>query len=183
MRSLTIHPLTPERIAPAFPLVQTAFPDVTLAEWAAFAKRLLDENNPPGTGILSVLSERDYIAGLAVHHVERDLRHGPALIADHFIALDLFGRGAVVQALAEALETLARGYDCNAVHILIPENAIAPRSHANVFIEVLRAVGHRAESRCLCKRLTIPDKRTNAPAPKKRAPAPSSGGGPAAASV
>ena len=156
VRHLTIHPLTRDRIGQAFPLIQAAMPDVALEDWRSFAMPLVQPQGQPMAGILTVMSEQDYIAGLSIYRIELDLQHGPALVADHFMALDLFDRPAVVHALAGALEDLARERGCTAIHTNIPERAALQREHDGGLVSTLRSRGHRIESLRLCKILDRP---------------------------
>jgi len=153
VRKLTIRRLTPERVGQAFPLIQATVPGVTLDDWYAFAERTVTEGDDPPSGILSVVSERGYIAGLCVFRVDYDLVHGPALSATHFLALDLFDREAVAHALADALENLARKHRCLAVHTHVPDWHRKAVQSNDGMAGLLLGRGHRVESVCLCKRL------------------------------
>lgn len=153
MRQLSTRPLTPDRIGQAFPLIQATVPDVTLDDWRRFAMTLMTPREPRPAGIMTVLSELDYIAGLCIYRVEHDLRHGWALAADHFLALDPFNRGAVVLALVEALEALARENGCAAVHTSVPERCTTVQANGRGLIEILCSLGHEIETVRLCKRL------------------------------
>ena len=108
---------------------------------------------PPRAGILVVLSELDYIAGLSIYRVDNDLQHGCALSADQFLALDLFDREAVVHALAEALEAVARDNGCAALHTVLPERTVKGPASVDGLMAMLYALGHRVETVRLCKRL------------------------------
>ena len=153
VRLLRTRPLTLDRIGQAFPLVQATFPEVTLDEWTHFAGAAVSRREPLPAGILTVLSELDYIAGLSIYRVEADLQHRCALVADHFFALDLFDRGAVVHALAEALEDVAREHGCVAVHTILPERVAKGRNGAGGLIATLHDLGHQVGMVRLCKRL------------------------------
>ncbi|MFQ6017175.1 MAG: hypothetical protein ACE5KF_03180 [Kiloniellaceae bacterium] len=148
-RQLRIRPLTPDRIAQAYPLVQAALPEVSLGDWRDFAAPLVSPKAQPDAGIITVISERDYIAGLCSYHIAHDLRHGPALIADHFLALDLFDQRAVVHALAEAIESLAKDRLCTAIHTNLPETGA--KISDGWLIRLLGNRGHRIESLRMCK--------------------------------
>ncbi len=152
MRHLEIRPLTAERIAQAFPLIQASLPQVTLETWRDFAAALVAQGAPAATGIILVVGERDTIAGLCSYRVERDLVHGRLLNADHFLAFDLFDRRSVAHALAAGVEDLARERHCTAIHT----NLIRPRDPAPAgggLVEVLSARGHRIETLGMCKPL------------------------------
>ena len=108
MRNLETRPLTPERVAQAFPLIQTALPAVTFEEWSDFATPLASPAGQATSGVVTVISEQGFIVGLCCYRVERNLHHGAVLMADPFVALDLLDLKAVARALADAIESLAR---------------------------------------------------------------------------
>lgn len=153
MRELITEPLSATRIDQAFPLVQASLPRVDLEQWRRFAAELTCAEAPDNTGIQSVLTEQHYIAGLSIYRVKPILSHGPALVADHFMALDLFDRAAVANALAEFLEDLGRRRGCTAVHTHIPERSGRWQGSAECLVSILLDRGHAIESLCLCKRL------------------------------
>ncbi len=157
MTQLEIRPLSAERITQAFPLIQTALPEVTLAAWRDFAAATMSGRDTPGDaregGILAVTDGRDYIAGLCSYRVVPDLVHGRLLDAGHFLAFDMLGRRPVAEALAAALETLARERGCSAVHTRLPHRTADPPDPGDGLSGLLAARGHRIESLGLCKRL------------------------------
>jgi len=150
VRELKAQPLRPECIAQAYPLIQAALPEVPLEAWMAFAQALVLHRDRPETGIISIVSEQGYIAGLSSYRVDHSLRHGHSLMADHFVAIDMFDRRAVVHALAEAVEALAREHRCGAVH-----TALLEKNSADDTATALARRGHRVESVRLCK--ILPD--------------------------
>ena len=127
-------------------MIQAALPEVPLEAWLAFARALVEQQDRLETGIISIVSEQGYIAGLSSYRVHRSLTHGQSLTADHFVAMDMFDRGAVVHALAEAVEALARERQCGAVHTTLLEKNSADDTAA-----ALARCGHRVESVRLCK--------------------------------
>lgn len=156
MRQLTTRPLAPEHIGQAFPLIQAYLPRVSLDEWRKFAAPLTAPRARSTMGIITVISERDYIAGLSTYRVAQDLQHGPALLADNFMALDLFDREAVIHALAEALETLGRMQGCTAIHTHALDRGTLALSGEEDIAKILLSRGHRVESIMLCKVLEPP---------------------------
>ena len=150
MRQLTVKLLSGDRIDQAYPLVQAALPQVGLEQWRAFARAQI-AGNPETSGIQSVLTEQDYVAGLSVYRVDNDLCHGPTLTADHFMALDLFSRTAVIHALADFLEDLARRHGCGAVHTHVAERADRWDGPTDCMASVLCERGHVVKSLRLCK--------------------------------
>lgn len=153
MRQLTVLSLSGNRIDQAFPLVQSAWPHVGLEQWRRFAQDRIAVP-PHVSGIQSVVTEQDYIAGLSVYRVDKDLCHGPTLISDQFMALDLFNRAAIVDALADFLEGLAREQGCGAIHTYIQERAKQWDGPKDCMVSILRARGHEIRSLQLCKALS-----------------------------
>ncbi len=165
MRQLSTQPLSAESVTQAFALIQTALPEVTLAAWRDFAAAMLSSRADPGgtvddaqggawgCGILAVTDGCNYIAGLCSYRLVPDLVHGRLLDAGHFLAFDLLDRRPVVEALAKALEAVARECGCTAVHTHLPYRNGAPTEPADGLSGLLAARGHRVESLGLCKRL------------------------------
>ncbi len=151
MRSLETRPLTPERVAQAFPLIQIALPAVNLEDWREFAAPLARAQGPADDGIITVVSEQVDFVGLCCYRVTQDLRHGAVLLANHFLILDLFGQQAVVRALADAVESLARERRCTAIHTSLPETVV--KGADDWLVRILRSRGHRVESLRMCKLL------------------------------
>jgi hypothetical protein len=146
---LKVQTLGPEHIAQAYPLIQAALPEVSLDAWVDFARALMHPRDRPDSGLLGVVSEQGYLTGLSSYRVARDLLHGRTLAADHFVAIDLFDRRAVVHALADAIEALAREQQCRAVHTTLQEKGglSGPAST----MSTLAGRGHQVEAVCLCK--------------------------------
>ncbi len=157
MTQLKTRPLNAERVIQAFPLIQAALPGVTLAAWCDFAAALMSGGGGRGDaregGILAVTDGRDTIVGLCSYRLVPDLVHGRLLDAGHFLALDLFDRRPAAEALAAALEALARERGCTAVHTHLPHRIDAPTEPGSGLSGLLAARGHRVESLGLCKRL------------------------------
>ncbi len=157
MIQFTTQPLSAERVIQAFPLIQTALPEVTLAAWRDFAAALMScRKTRRGTwegGILAVTDGRGTISGLCGYRVVPDLVHGRLLDAAPFLAFDLFDRRPVAEALAEAIEALAWRRACSAVHTHLPPGSGAPPDPDNGLSRLLAARGHRVETLGLCKRL------------------------------
>jgi hypothetical protein len=153
VRELTTHPLTIDQIDQVFPLVQASLPRLQLEDWRAFGRDKIRASATGSEGIQSVVAEQNYIAGLCIYRIEAILSHGPALIADHFMALDLFDRPAVAHALAGFLEELGRRRGCTALHTNIAEGAERSQGASGSLASILRERGHIVESLLLCKTL------------------------------
>jgi len=135
-------------------------PGVSLDRWRSFAReRIRSRQNRP-SGIQSVVTEQNYIAGLSSYRVGDDLCHGPVMVAEHFVALDLFDRAAVVHALAEFLEDLGRQHGCRCVHTHILDSGQHWQGPANCAASILQARGHAVKSMRLCKSLEAAPKQS-----------------------
>lgn len=132
-------------------MIQAALPEVPLEAWVAFARALVQDRDRPETGIISIVSEQGYIAGLSSYRVDHSLVHGLSLTADHFVAIDMFDRRAVVYALADAVEMLARERRCTAIHTTLIDKTSA--RGADDTVAALTRRGHRVEAVGLCKLL------------------------------
>lgn len=142
-RQVTVKSLTADQLDQAFPLIQAIAPSITLEEWRAFAEPLLEK--PSGApqaqgGVLIAEDERGYISGLVAYRVQQDLMHGSVLVAEHFIAFDFFERDRIADALARALEGLAAGHRCAAIHTMLPEGV--ERARRQWLVEMLQHRGH-----------------------------------------
>ena len=147
MRSLTIEPLTPDRIDQAFPLIQMVRPRLSVADWRAHAHALLAR---PDSGITLLVDDRGLILGLFCWTVESHPDHGTTLDAEDFVALDIVGSNRSADALADALEDTARRRGCGAVHT----NVQCAGGGASGLVDRLSGLGHRMESLRLCKQLS-----------------------------
>ena len=143
MRQLRTRPLTLEKISQAFPLIQAAFPEITLNAWRQFAEDRLLLEAPAQGGILTVLCEQRYIAGLCSYRLEADLLHGQALAVDLFVAYDMFDREAIANALVSGLETIARTNNCRATHTQLIERR--RNSIKTGLLAMLTRSGHKLE--------------------------------------
>jgi hypothetical protein len=144
VREVRIKTLTPDRVDQAFPLIQAVAPNITLEAWRRFAAPLVPQPGqvgPAAGGILFAEDERGYMAGMVAYRIQHDLEHGPILVAEHFVAFDFFERDKIAEALARALEGLAAGHRCAAVHTVLPEGA--ERSRREWLIDMLKLRGHR----------------------------------------
>jgi hypothetical protein len=145
-RSFTSFALTRDDIGAVYPLVHTTVPEVDLARWQSFARRLVDQEAPASGGAVGLRNAAGYVCGLFAFRVGRDLRHGSVLAIDLFIALDLVSEDEATQALLHAAEAKARELKCLATHIRVDatQKSIAER---------IAATGHHREGTLFCKRL------------------------------
>ena len=85
---------------------------------------------------------RDFPCGLFCYRIEDDLKLGRLLIAEHFVAIDLLDPGAVLAALVQELDMLAKRLGCHAVRSLV-------NGGTSEVEDGLYAAGHRPEGATL----------------------------------
>ena len=143
MAEFIIGVLSRDDIRAVYPLVREAVPTLDLATWLRFARQLTGPRRGEQCGIVAARREgRAFPCGLFCYRVEDDLKLGKVLVADHFVAVDLLDPAAVVAALVEELDDLARRQGCKAVRSLV---------HGGVpdVVDSLDAAGHRLEDSSL----------------------------------
>ncbi len=144
--SYSVAPLPLDRVAQAYPLVQSSLIGTSLKEWLVFATGLiLDGTEEAPSGILAAEQKKGFIAGLCTFRGRSCLAHGRVLDVDHFIVLGIFDEARIAEALAQGIEDTARSLGCAAVHTLLP-----PRDNGYP-LAALQRLGHIAESRLYCK--------------------------------
>lgn len=149
MRHLRLVPLSPDRIAQAYPLVQVVRPSLSVEEWERYARAILDDTETT-SGIATLQDPRDLIAGLFIYRVGDDPDHGRTLIAEDFVALDIVKPETVAQSLADALESVANQHGCSAVHTTISSRG---GTGTRYLMELMRDLGHQLEAFRLCKQV------------------------------
>jgi hypothetical protein len=137
--------LSREQVRSVFPLIREAVPSIDLASWVRFAQQLTAPRRAGQYGIIVARrGRRVFPCGLFCYRVEADLRLGKVLIAEHFVAIDLLDPGAVLTALVEELDALAKRLDCQAVRSVVHGGAVDIE-------DGLYAAGHRPEGALLLK--------------------------------
>lgn len=143
MADFIIDVLSRDQIRSVFPLVREAVPTLDLANWLRFARQLTVPRRGGQCGIIAARREgREFPSGLFCYRVEDDLKLGKVLIADHFVAVDLLDPAAVLAALVEELDGLAKRLGCQAVRSLV-------HSGPSDVEGGLYAAGHRPEGASL----------------------------------
>lgn len=138
-------PLGPEGIDQAYPIVHAQYPELALANWRKYARRLINTDGPI-SGVMTA-QHGGYIRGLFCHWPECSLQHGELLVVDNFTVLDLFYPKGAVCTLIEAMESIAERFDCRAIHTLMPDH------RPTTLQGQLQAQGHRMSEVVLCKAL------------------------------
>lgn len=158
MADFIIDVLSREQLPAVYPLVREAVPALSLASWLRYARPLTGLRRAGQCGIMAARREgRAFPCGLFCYRVDEDLTLGRVLVADHFVAVDLLDPGAVLAALVEQLDVLARGLGCKAVRSLV-------HGGAPDVADSLDAAGHRPDGAALLlKKLRQPRERGRGP--------------------
>lgn len=152
-------PLGKRQIDQAFPVVRAILPDLGVERWRAFAAAVLDraqgaaDARVPRTGIMTVQNARGYIHGLFSYATEENLSHGRVLSVDNFIVHDLFNLPDAAVALLRAMDGIARGLGCSAIHTNLPQAYSTSVNYCNPVLNSFREEGHALETLRLCKPL------------------------------
>ena len=143
MADFIIEVLSRDQIRAVYPLVREAVPTIDLSAWLRFARQLTGPRRGGQCGIVAARRDgRTFPCGMFCYRVEHDLTLGRVLVADHFVAIDLLDPGAVLTALVEQLDILAKQLTCVAVRSLV-------HGGANELAGSLDAAGHRPEGSAL----------------------------------
>jgi len=147
MSGFTCHILTQDQALLVYPLVREAMPSLGLKAWLSFAKQLTNPRRSAQEGIMVVQRQpRPLPCGLFLYHREQDLVHGPILVAEHFVAVDVLDPEPVLRALLNALDSLAARLECTAIRTMVLGQSS--------FVESgLHAAGHRPQGTTLWKPL------------------------------
>jgi len=121
---LVVEPFTRADLRLLFPLMAMAEPSLDLKHWLAYATPLARRRDGRAGVLVARRNVRRFPCGAVCYHVVHDLRLGPVLTAEHFIALDLVDPHAVLMALAAQLDSLARQLGCTAVRAMVQGNAL-----------------------------------------------------------
>lgn len=145
MTGFTCQNLAPDQVYTVFPLVREVVPSLDLKAWNRIARKISNPKRADQAGIRVVLrSSRQMPCGLFLYRREIDLAHGPILVADHMIAVDVIDPESVMQALVADLEALAERLCCSAIRTMV-------FGQASLAASGLYAAGHRPEGATLWK--------------------------------
>ncbi len=137
--------LAPEHVNTVYPLVREMVPTLDLKSWTRIARRIANPRRADQAGIRVVLrSPRPLACGLFLYRRELDLVHGPILIAEHMVAVDVLDPQSVMSALVTELEALAERLGCSAIRTMV-------LGQASLAASGLYAAGHRPEGATLWK--------------------------------
>jgi hypothetical protein len=171
MADFIIEVLSREQIRSVYPLVREAFPTLDLSAWLRFARQLTGPRRGGQCGIIAARREgRAFPSGLFCYRVDDDLKLGKVLVADHFVAVDLLDPAAVLVALVEELDGLAKRQGCQAVRSLV--HGGAPEVEGGLY-----AAGHQPEGASLLLKKLLATPREHGAGSRSRPRAPSAATG------
>ena len=138
MPAFTAHLVAPDQVRMLYPLVREAVAGLDLRTWVAFARRIALPRRTAQCGIIAVTRRgRSLPCGMFLYRCEKRLPEGAALVAEHFVALDVIDPQPVVDALA-------RRRGCTTIRVLVPGDASLLQSG-------LQAAGLRPRGLALCR--------------------------------
>ncbi len=117
--SFEIVSLSGERILQAFPLIQAAWPAIDLAAWKSFIRSFRAESTAGQSDVVALRNSAGYLSGVLAYRRDWDLRAGPILTAQLFLAIDLLNSLRTIGALLEAVETRASELGCAGVQVRV----------------------------------------------------------------
>ncbi len=145
MSPFTAQVVPPDQVRTVYPLVREAVPNLDLKSWVRFARRVAHPRRAAQSGIVAVTRRgRAMPCGVFLYRCEKQLPAGAALIAEHFVAVDVLDPEPVVQALIAELDSLAGRLGCAAIRVLVPGDDAVLRAG-------LQAAGHRPREVALVK--------------------------------
>jgi hypothetical protein len=112
-----VRHLKPAEFRQAWPLVNMAHPDLSLARWLAFARRTTSGSK--GSGLIVLEDQRGFFHALAVHRIAEDVEKGRMLRVQPVICARLPGRH-LDDVLAAELMGLASEMHCAGVIVETP---------------------------------------------------------------
>jgi hypothetical protein len=99
-----VEPITPGDVRPLFPLMRAVEPNLQLSAWLGYSRRMTKAKAGARAGIMVARRRGHSLPCGAVHYrLDRNLRYGQLLTAEHFIAIDLLYPHAVLVALFDRL--------------------------------------------------------------------------------
>ena len=145
MSDFTFRNLPPDQVHTVYPLVREVIPALDLKTLTRIARRIANPRRAEQGGIHVVLrSPRPLPCGLFIYRREDDLAHGPILVAEHMVAIDVLDPQSVMSALVSELEALAERLGCSAIRTMV-------LGQASLATSGLYAAGHRPEGATLWK--------------------------------
>jgi len=115
--SFEIVAVSGERILQAFPLIQAAWPGIDLDSWKSFVRSFRADYTAGQSDVVALRNPGGYLCGILAYRRDWDLRAGPILTAQLFIAIDLLNSSRTIGALIEAVEARAFQLGCTGIQV------------------------------------------------------------------
>jgi hypothetical protein len=145
MPDVLVEPIALSDIRPLFPIMRAVDPELKLSAWLTYARRMTRVKTGARTGIMVARRRGHKLPCGAVHYrLDRNMRYGQMLTAEHFIAIDLLYPHAVLSALFEALDGIAMACGCKAMRSILHDSGTD-------LLDKLRVAGHRRDGMTLTK--------------------------------
>jgi hypothetical protein len=145
LADVLVKPITVGDIRPLFPLMRAVEPEIKLSAWIRYSRSMTKAKAGARAGIIVARRRGHNLPCGAVHYrVDRNLRYGQLLTAEHFIAIDLLYPNKVLAALFEALDAIAVDYGCSAMRSIL-------RDTKPEVLDNLSVAGHRRDGMTLTK--------------------------------
>lgn len=119
-KNLLIRPLTAELAAQAYPLVRELSGAGTLSEWLSFVQERLDRADQGG---IIVCQRGPYIRGLFGWEMDKGVNGQSQLVIKHFSVPGVLPPRDVIDALLDAIDTLAQRMGCRGIQVEMPISA------------------------------------------------------------
>ncbi len=152
-KKYVVKPLGEGQVVQAYPLIQSAAPQLTLDQWLDYVQTLTLEGDSDlrCSGVMSVQNGDGYIFGIYCHEVEVNIQHGRVLKVSNFVAANLYDAKSVTDGLIDSMASMARDYGCGAVHVDLPEEARPGPRLVDGIASLFKGAGYQVESVALCR--------------------------------
>lgn len=146
MSQFRVRELADVELEPAFALVRTHAPGVTLNRWLDYARGLEARG-----GVLGLFGEAGALFGLLTFREQPCLRYRQVLLVELFVVFELSSAAPGRRALCEAAEELARERECAAVMFVVGSKGYADAGSEKA--QRWNAQGHFVDKVILTKEL------------------------------
>ncbi len=134
--SLHTMALPGEAALEALPLLHVTWPNVTADSWREYLRFVGARAGEGSAGVIALRDTADYICGVMVYEVERDLLEGRVLTVSVFTAVDLANSPVPACKLLDAARATADDFGCAGLQIRLydgqPGLATQVRDHGFV---------------------------------------------------
>lgn len=115
--SLRTTTLPGEAALEALPLLHVTWPAVTAESWRDYLRFVGTRSGPERSGVMALRDTDDYICGLMVYEVERDIVAGSVLTVPVFTVVNMANSPVPAQILLDAARAAAVDFGCDGLRI------------------------------------------------------------------